>query len=628
MHVKNLLLICGVLYGSVSVGGTDPYDSGGELMPEQAAYDVVFYDLDLSIDPDARHIQGALTVVADITDTLNWFVLDLDTVFRVDSVSDGGNNLTFHRDIGKLWIDLPTSVETPGPLTLVVYYQGHPRVAAFPPWRGGFVWSETDNGKPWIGVCCQSEGADIWWPCKDHPSDEPDSMALHFTVPQPLQCVSNGRLREVVENPDATRTWHWFVSLPINNYGVTVNIAEFTHIQKDDPAVGFPIHFWVLEDNLTEGDTLLADVVEYLKFMQQYFGPYPFSNDKFGMVHTDYLGMEHQTLISYGADFSENAFGFDELMLHELSHEWWGNLVTASDWKDLWLHEGFAMYTEALYAEHTGGRDALFDYVRRFPTQNEYPVAPVDSRTIGSIYTNDVYYKAGLILHSLRYLIGDETFFTLLREWVYPETTLSDKDKCRLVSTEDFISVAEQVTGLELNWFFHQYLRQADLPVLEYRVRRDSLILAWQTNSGLPFPMPVEVRIAGIDHDVHMRDGRGTIWVGDTEFEIDPENWILKQDIIPMRVRDTNPARFELFNVYPNPFNSSVTAEYTLLKPGPVQLDFYNIRGERILKLIDGHKAAGQHKVVYKAVDLPSGAYFMRLITASYSRTAKILLIR
>ena len=343
--------------------GVKGSSSGGPLMPEQAAYDVKSYDLDLRIDPEAQTIKGALTAHAQIVNALDWFVMDLDPPLVVDAVTlvtSAGktlDSLKFERREGKLWIAFPKTKKPGEEVWVRVAYGGKPRVAPRPPWVGGFAWSKTKSGQHWFTVTCQNDGADIWFPVKDHPSDKAETTDLHFTVPEPLVAVANGLLKSVVKNQDGTQTFNWHTSQPINNYSITLNVAPYKTIEDKYTSLAggvMPVIFWILPEDYEKGFEVVKQTKLYLRFLEEYLGPYPFRAEKVGIVHTNHLGMEHQTIIAYGSTFSLNENGFDWLMLHELGHEWWANLVTARDWNDFWIHEGFQSFMDDLYVENCG----------------------------------------------------------------------------------------------------------------------------------------------------------------------------------------------------------------------------------------------------------------------------------
>ncbi len=613
----------------------DVYDTGGPLMPEQAAYDVKFYELALDIDPDLKIIDGSLHVEAHVLLEMDQLVLDLDPVLSVDSVIMAGNMVPFTRDGGKLWINIGDTLNTSDSVMAIIYYGGKPHVAENPPWGGGFNWSETPSRQPWIGVSCEGQGADIWWPCKDHPSDEPDSMALHFTVPEGLECVANGQLRSIETNPDGKQTFNWFISNPINNYNVTLNIAPFIRLDTTFTSITgdeYQVSFWSLPDNISTAQNWFPQLTGALDFFETYFGPYPFRADKYGVVQTAYLGMEHQSVISYGDNFVLNYYGFDYILVHETAHEWWGNLVTAADWKDIWIHESFATYAEALCAEYLGGEQAYFNYVGRWPTSNYYPVAPLESQTFNQVYGSDIYYKGARILHTLRYLLGDEVFLAGLRRMLYPtpeSELITTGEQCRLVDTRDYIDLIEGMSGLDMDWFFDLYLRQPKLPTLYYSITADQLNLRWETPDNLPFPMPVQVIDNGDTALVPMTDNSGSLIVASESFLIDNRNWILKKG--PYLETGAGlahvPDKIRLGDNYPNPFNPVTTIEYDLPAAGKVRLTVLDLLGREVAVLVDEVKPAGSYNVAWKAGNAASGVYFYRLSVDSKKTPVKKMVL-
>jgi hypothetical protein len=528
-------------------------DAGGPLTPEQAAYDVRFYELDLAVDPEARTLDGSLTMTARMVEPAERIRLDLDDrleVTAVERLDEGGEQAAaFTHGEQRLWVDLDPVPEAGEELRLRVRYGGSPREAPNPPWEGGFTWSTSADGSHWIGVSCQVDGSDLWWPSKDHPSDEPDDGALlRYTVPADLEVAANGVLAGVTDNGDGTRTWEWKVLSPINTYNVTFNAGPFEKLEADYESVAgetFPVVYWVLPEHLEEGRDLFAEMLEHLRFLEAKIGPFPFRGEKMGVVEAPYLGMEHQTVITYGGPFTLERFGFRFVAFHELGHEWWGNLVSVSDWRDFWIHEGFDGYTEALWVEEKLGASAYQEYVARYlrpAIVNEYPAAPREERSIRQVYRPrppaytsvdvDAFAKGGLLLHTLRYLMGDEAFFTLLRRWAYPtdaHARATDGSQTRIVTTADFRALAEEIAGRPLGWLFDVYLHQPVLPRLDSRVEGGRLHLTWRLPEGLTFPMPVEVADGARRVKVTMANGVGSIpWSGG-EPDLDPDGWILRE---------------------------------------------------------------------------------------------------
>ena len=533
--------------------GYRPTDSGGPLLPEQAAYDVTFYDLDMAIFPDEQSIKANLTVTANIVHPLEWFVLHLDMAYMVSAVelidSDKATPVNFSHREGQVWSHLRPSKQPGEAVAIKVTYHGKPPVAKAPPWVGGFTWDKTASGQHWFATSCQNDGADLWWPCKDHPSDEPDSMALSFTVPKPLVAASNGKLRGVTENQDGARTYNWFVSTPINNYGVALNVAPYRTIEETYTSIAgetIPVTYWVLPENVEKGKVLMKEILQHLAYFEKMLGPYPFRADKYGVAETPFLGMEHQTIIAYGNNYRSGPWGYDILHHHELGHEWWGTLVTALDWRDFWLHEGLCSYMHPLYMEHLQGREAYLNALQgsRSRIKNDKPVAPRTSHTTTEIYFTapdytsthgGIFNKGVWVLHTLRYLIGDDAFFKSLRRMAYPTPemeTMIDGRQCRFATTDDFVALVESISGMKLGWFFEVYIRQPILPRLVKHVRENALVLRWETPENLPFPLPVEVEIAGKVQRIAMGNGENSLKLpAGARYKIDPNQWLLMEQV-------------------------------------------------------------------------------------------------
>jgi len=481
-----------------------------------------------------------MTVHVTTTESMRWLVLDLDTVFTVGGVHGRGEEPLGHRrDGGRLRIDLGRDVPRGEPVQVTIPYQGRPKVseASQETWADGFFWRRTADGQPWVSVVSVLDGADIWWPAKDHPSDEPDSLALHVTVPEPLVVAANGTLRGVDENSDGTTTHHWFVSTPINNYGVIVNVAPYRRLETIFTSVtgeAFPFQFWVLPEDVERGRVLFEEMQDHMRYFERLLGPYPFRRDKYGVAQTPFLGMENQSIISYGATFEPNEFGFDYLHFHELAHEWWANRLTAPDWNDWWMHEGFATYMEALYAEELEGEVA---YHRRMAQaregiQNRMPLAPRETQASREIYLGGagLYRKGAWVLHTLRYLMGKDALLETFR-LLHVEPENDDTGcGCRFVTTEDFRRTAEEVSGRDLERFFEVYLRVAELPELISVRDGNTLSLRWRVPDGGNFALPVDVSVDGVVRRVSLDAGPVRLSVPETAvIEIDPLGWLLRR---------------------------------------------------------------------------------------------------
>ncbi len=527
-------------------------DSGTPPPPEQTCYDVTRYSLALSVDPAKRSIAGTCTVRAKMLRPSPAILLDLDDRLKVESVTHAGDAVDFVREPGRIRVRaLPEFAKSGEVFEIAVRYGGVPREAPRAPWDGGFTWSKTADGQPWIATTCQGEGADLWWPCKDQPDDEPDEMDLRFSVPEPLVAASNGRLVDVKPAQKGWHTYHWHVSMPINAYSVALDIAPYRTIEDEFTSSAgerFPLIYYVLPENLEAGKKLFVEMQKDLAFFESVCGPYPFRADKYGVVETPHLGMEQQTITAYGNHYRGNPWGedqgFDFLLHHEMSHEWWGLLVTARNWNDFWIHEGIGAYMQALYAEKLRGLAGYRQVMReqRQGIASTGTLAPREPHSSAEMYTTevwkdspggDIYTKGSWVMHSLRWLLGDETFFRVLRRFAYPDAALEKITRgaqCRFATTDELLAIAEKESGRKLGWFWELYLRQPKLPKLVTRVEGDELQIEWQTPSGLAFPMPVEIELEGKRQKVEMPDGHARVALkGAKDFVLDPDERILRE---------------------------------------------------------------------------------------------------
>ena len=554
--MKRLLAPLALLIATVSSPAQSrahPTDTGGPLMFEQAVFDVQNYDVTVSADPKTRSITGTTVMTAKTVIPTNVIVLDLDTPYTISSLTESGRNARYERREGKIWIWFPMTKQVGEEIKTSISYNGTPRIAPNPPWIGGFIWSKTKSGDDWISVALQNDGADLLFPCKDHPSDKPATAAMHITVPDPLVATGPGKLEGVKKNAGGTSTYNWRMTNPIANYSIVFNAAPYKTIEDTYKSIAgdaLSIVFYVLPEDYEKGPSLVAEQKKYLAYYEKYLGPYPFRTQKVGIVETPHLGMEHSTNIAYGNQFRFNKDGTDWLLLHEFGHEYWANLVTCSDWRDFWLHEGFQSYMDTLYQEYLHGKPAYLSAMknRLRGLKNKQPVAPREPKIAYQVYYDapdytdsdgDIYGKGALILHSLRYLIGDEAFFKALHHMAYPTKemeTYTDGRQERLVNTDDFLTIAEQDSGMKLDWFFEVYLRQPKLPKLtvdmvEGKTKNGGewvVNLRWETPNNMPFSMPVDIVANGKTHRVEMNDGKGSFSSLGPAPVVDPDGWVLK----------------------------------------------------------------------------------------------------
>lgn len=554
LSVLFILLISSTVFAQRELG-VRPTDTGGPLMFEQAVYDVQFYVVRLKVDPAKKFIAGSSTMNAKIVIPTNVVVLDLDTPYTISRVYFNPTiydvkDLKYERRGSKIWVWFPMTKQVGEDISVIVDYSGLPRVAPRAPWVGGIMWEKTPSGADWISVALQNDGADLLFPCKDHPSDKPAAAEMHITVPDPLVAVGPGKLWGTKKNADNTTTYTWQMRNPISNYSIVFNAAPYRLIEDSVKSITgetIPIKFYILTENFEKGAKLIEETKKYNAFFEKYLGPYPFRSEKLGIVETPHLGMEHSTAIAYGNKYAFAPDGFDWLMFHEYGHEWWANLVTASDWRDFWIHEGFQSFMDTLWVEETKGKEAYFTAMknRQRGFKNKQPVAPREAKIAYQVYMSepdyivsdgDIYGKGAYFLHTLRYLIGDEKFFKALRHMAYPTKqmeTYTDGRQERLVNTDDFLTIAEADSGMELDWLFEMYLRQPKLPKLITAITVNGtapkvLTLQWETPNNMPFPMPVDVEINGKIQRIEMKDGKGGVSFTGTTPVVDPKGWILK----------------------------------------------------------------------------------------------------
>lgn len=473
---------------------------GNEDTKYRKCFDAKYYELNVTVNEKKKYLKGNATMLAVAVSDFDTIQMDLYKNMKINSVSVATVNsfgekdtkfitTNYARKFGAIFIPLK---EKAGELFKVrIEYEGKPAEAKKPPWDGGFVWKKDKEKNPWIGVACESEGASLWWPCKDVNNDEPDSVCIAITVPKNLVAVSNGQLRGKNESGDMA-TYNWFVSYPINLYDVTLYIGNFS-LLHDEYAMPsgkiLPVNHYVLTPNLEKAKTHLKQAKDQISFYEKTFGDYPWYRDGYKLVESPYEGMEHQSAIAYGNGYKNmKGENFDYIILHESAHEWWGNGVTASDFADVWLQEGFATYSEALYVESTQGKSAYLNYMLfyRIFIKNKWPVVgPVGDRYF--YYKNsDCYQKGAWTLHTLRSVINDDKiFFDILKSF-------QEKFRYKTVSSQDFIDVVNEKTNNDFGWFFKQYLHNRKSPVLEYYWDGKSFFYRWDCVDA-DFKMPVEI---------------------------------------------------------------------------------------------------------------------------------------
>ena len=474
----------------------------GSITPERIWWDLTYYHLKVQVDPEKRYILGENTIKYNVLSANQTMQIDLQAPLNITKVTQDGKNLKILHDGNAHFITLTKQQVIGNTESIIVQYEGNPKEAIRAPWDGGFSWKKDANGKHFIATSCQGLGASVWWPCKDHMYDEVESMRISVTVPSHLMDVSNGRL-ESVENHGETTTYNWFVNNPINNYGVNVNIGDYTHFSEvfDGEKGPLSMDYYVLKDHLEKAKKQFTDAPKMMKAFEHWFGAYPFYEDGFKLVEVPYLGMEHQSSVTYGNQYKQGYLGrdlsgtgwglkFDFIIIHESGHEWFANNITDIDIADMWIHESFTNYSESLFLDYYYGKKAASEYVigLRKTIANKTPI--IGKYNVNKSGSSDMYNKGGNMLHTLRQLIdNDEKWRLILRKMnadFYHQTVTTKQ-------IEDFLS---KETGFELNPFFNQYLRTIKIPTLEHTIENKTLKYRW-TNTVANFEMPLKISING-----------------------------------------------------------------------------------------------------------------------------------
>ena len=475
----------------------------GSITKERIWWDLTYYHLDIQVFPETKYISGKNTVRYKVLKPYQRLQIDLQAPLKIIKVLQKEEELKVVSEGNAHFITL-TKAQKVGEINeLVIYYKGAPKTAVRAPWDGGFSWKKDNNGNHFIATSCQGLGASVWWPNKDHMYDEVASMDISVRVPSNLMNVSNGKLKRIEKHEDNTTTYHWGVVNPINNYGVNVNIGDYARFSEKFYGEGgeLDVNYYVLSYNLEKAKEHFKDVPKMLKAFEHWFGKYPFYEDGYKLVEVPYLGMEHQSSVTYGNQYKKGYLGrdlsgtgwglkFDFIIIHESGHEWFANNITNKDIADMWIHESFTNYSENLFVDYYYGKKAAADYVigTRRGIKNDKPIiAPYNVNAEGS---GDMYNKGGNMLHTIRTMIdNDEKWRTILRGMnrTFYHKTVTTKE------IEDYISAE---SGLDLSTVFNQYLRDIRIPELTYKIEKKQLKYRW-TNTVQNFYMPIKVTING-----------------------------------------------------------------------------------------------------------------------------------
>ncbi|QVY64042.1 M1 family metallopeptidase [Polaribacter sp. Q13] len=501
----------------------------GSITPERAWWDLTYYHLDIEVNPSKKYISGKNTIKYTVLNANNSMQIDLQAPLKITKVTQDDKELKVIHDGNAHFVQLIKDQKIGNSESVVVYYKGNPKEAIKAPWDGGFSWKKDSNGNDFVATSCQGVGASLWWPCKDHMYDEVENMRISVTVPSNLMDVSNGTL-ESVEDHGTTKTYNWFVNNPINNYGVNVNIGDYTHFSEIYKGEKGPLKmdYYVLKDNLEKAKKQFKDAPKMMKAFEYWFGPYPFYEDGYKLVEVPYLGMEHQSSVTYGNKYMQGYLGrdlsgtgwglkFDFIIIHESGHEWFANNITNKDIADMWIHESFTNYSESLFVEYYYGKKAAAEYVIGLRKTIGNKSTIIGQYNVNNEGSGDMYNKGGNMLHTLRQLVdNDEKWRSILRKMnktFYHQT----------VTTAQIESFLITETGINLTAFFNQYLRDIKIPTLEYSIKNKQLKYRW-ANVVANFKMPLKVGVNTKNHWIYPTEKWQTL-------KLSNEKSILKVDV-------------------------------------------------------------------------------------------------
>ncbi|TWV99662.1 M1 family metallopeptidase [Chitinophaga pinensis] len=514
----------------------------GSITRERAWWDVKSYNLQVKPNLSDSSIAGSNTITYKVLKMDSIMQIDLQEPLSVDSVLQDKQSLPFKREGNVVLIDLVAKKQVKGKTNKIyIAYHGKPRVAKNAPWDGGLIWTKDKQNRPWVSTACQGLGASVWWPNKDHQSDEPDNMTISVTTPPDLVNVSNGRLKKKAPDRDGNIVWTWYVANPINNYDVAMNIGHYTEIKDtySGEAGKLDLGYWVMDYNVDTAKTHFEVVKDMLKCFEFWFGKYPFYKDSYKLVESPHLGMEHQSAVAYGnkfqmgykgTDLSGSGWGlkWDFIIIHESGHEWFGNNITTKDIADMWVHESFTNYSETLFIQCQFGKEAAFNYITgiRKNIRNDIPI--IGAYGVNNEGSGDMYYKGANMIHTIRQIVNnDDMFREILRglnKTFYHQT----------VTTQQVEEFFNQKTKMNFNRVFEQYLMHTSIPTLEYHFEGSQLKFRWVTDVE-NFNMPVKVTLTDNGY-TFIYPGRNwqsmTMTLSDRKkFKVDPNFYINVKEI-------------------------------------------------------------------------------------------------
>ena len=474
----------------------------GSITPERVWWDLLHYNLDFKVSPSSKSIEGSNLIRYEVLSQNQLMQIDLQPPMEITSVLENNKELNYNREGNVYYIQLKKNQQIGAINEITIHFKGAPKISNNPPWDDGFTWGKDNNGTDFIATSCQGGGSSIWWPSKDHMYDEPDQgIELSITAPKHLISVSNGRHIQTKENSNKTNTSTWKVINPINNYGVNINIGDYVHFTEEYKGKKgvLDCDYYVVSYNLEKAKKQFKEVSRTLEAFEYWFGPYPFYEDSYKLVEVPYLGMEHQSSVTYGngykngykgIDLSGTGWGlkFDFIIVHESGHEWFANNITNIDIADMWIHESFTAYSENLFLDYHFGTEASNAYVTgtRKNIQNDKPI--IGNYNVNNSGSSDMYYKGANMLHTLRQIIDND------KKWRSILVGLNKDFYHQTVTTLQIENYIDKYFEIDLKPFFNQYLRTINIPTLDYKLENNNLLYKW-SNVVDGFSIPIKVFI-------------------------------------------------------------------------------------------------------------------------------------
>ena len=518
----------------ILAGGSSAQEltSGGKLKPEQAIMDVRHYTIALNLDFKQRTIDGSATIDVIMAQPTHVLLFDLLDSLNISQVLVNNKKQPFEYKNNLIRINLANELPA-GKASVKVIYGGKPHVARRPPWDDGFIWSRDSTGHQWMAITAEGTGGKLYFPCKDHPSDEPnEGVDLIITVPKDLIVAGPGLLQKVTKHGE-TATFHWKTNYSINNYSILFNVGDFAVVSRKYTTIDghvTPLQFYVLKEHLSKAEHHLDIFEKTIHEQEKYFGEYPWAKEKIAICETPHLGMEHQTMNAYGNKFQYTKVGgtdYDGLMHHEFGHEWWGNKVTAKDWADYWIHEGICTYGDALYIREFEGKDAYVKFFKRSALSFDNKVPIIIGKDIDeeAAYNGDIYGKGAFFMHTICYIMTDSLFFPALKKFVTsPQYTYDN-----LVNTDDVEQFFSKESEKDLKPLFDLYLRSVNKLEVHIKQQPRDKYLIQLDNISIPLPIDVTTD-AGTKR--MMVDGKGIRVDSKTIPVIDADTYYLKKVIM------------------------------------------------------------------------------------------------